>query len=131
MLSIIKILKSYKADENILDIYKLYLSEAEMTAMESNPNWYNEQTFARKKALYQKWLTLYNNSDYASIKDFLWPWNEHFDIKPGGNQTIIVTTPETLRLINYRTEFQLKENMNNDDVVDPFIFETLRQPNSY
>ena len=78
-----------------------------------------------------------------------WPWStggkttdldhHHYSVETGGStpgQTIhhtetVVLTDETLRLINYRTEFQLKENMNNDDVVDPFIFETLRQPNSY
>lgn len=78
-----------------------------------------------------------------------WPWStggkttdldhHHYSVETGGStpgQTIhhtetVVLTDEKLRLINYRTEFQLKETMNNDDVVDPFIFETLRQPNSY
>ena len=110
-------------EEKKKDIYKLYLSEAEMTAMESNPNWYNEQTFARKKALYQKWLTLYNNSDYASIKDFLWPWNEHFDIETSESEP----TGEILRLINFRTDFQEKnpDGTVNNGEKDPFIYLSL------
>ena len=78
-----------------------------------------------------------------------WPWStggkttdldhHHYSVETGGStpgQTIhhtetVVLTDEKLRLINYRTEFQLKENLGNDDVVDPFIFETLGKPNSY
>lgn len=97
-----------------------------------NMDWYNNLTYPVKQGLYTKWKKFYNdNKNDPNLKNILWPWNEHFDIKPGGNQTIIVTTPETLRLINYRTEFQMKDDLNNDDVVDPFIFETLRQSNSY
>ena len=94
-------------------------------------NYYNNLSYDDKQKLYRNWKTLYEKyKGNDAVRNTLWPWNKHFNIETGeGGET--VTTPETLRLINYRTEFQLKETMNNDDVVDPFIFETLRQPNSY
>lgn len=117
-----------KFTENIYT--KLGLSNDEIAAAKADSNWYNNQTFGRKKTLYTKWRALYDSYPANSpLRNLLWPWNEHFGIDTEEDE--IAATPETLRLINYRTEFQLKENMNNDDVVDPFIFETLRQPNSY
>ena len=106
------------------EIYtKLGLSEAEMAAMASNPNWYNEQTFRRKKQLYTSWKTLYNDPDYASIRDLLWPWNEHFDIETSESEP----TDEILRLINFRTDFQEKnpDGSENKGEKDPFIYLSL------
>lgn len=101
------------------EIYtKLGLSEAEMAAMASNPNWYNEQTFGRKKTLYQKWRKLYDETPANSpLRNFLWPWNKNFDIEGGEDQ--IITTGEELRLINYRTEYR------TGDTIDPFVYLSL------
>lgn len=94
-------------------IYKgLNLSDDEITAMNSNPNWYNEQTFGRKKALYQSWRALYDeyksDPNKAHLVNLLWPWNEHFDIG--------TTEPadDTLRIINFRTEYR-------ESPKDPFV----------
>lgn len=120
-------------EERKKEIYtKLGLLETEIAAMESNSNWYNEQTFGRKKQLYANWRALYD--EYAgdtTIRDLLWPWNKNFGIEGDDNQT--VTTDETLRLINYRTEYQTKDDGSIEDgkVLDPFIFETLGKPDSY
>ena len=100
--------------------------------MESNSNWYNEQTFGRKKQLYANWRTLYD--EYAgdtTMRDLLWPWNKNFGIE--GDNTQTVTTDEKLRLINYRTDFQVNEDgsIPENKVLDPFIFETLAKPDSY
>jgi hypothetical protein len=96
-----------------------------------NMNYYMNLTLAQKKQLYIKWKKMYDEADDGE-KNLLWPFNGLFTMiqsSSEGGET--ETTPETLRLINYRTEFQLKEDMGNDDVVDPFIFETLSKPNSY
>ena len=92
--------------------------------------WYNELTYKDKQKLYQKWRDMYINSD-PLVRNFLWPWNEHFDINTGEEQTD--PTGETLRLINYRTEYQTKADGSIEEgkVLDPFIFETLGAPNSY
>ena len=107
------------------DIYtKLGLTDEEMAAMENNPNWYNEQTLSRKKQLYQSWKTLYESGEYdATKKDFLWPWNEHFDIETGESEP----TGEILRLINFRTDFQEKnpDGTVNNGEKDPFIYLSL------
>ena len=95
----------------------------------NEPNWYSKQSYANKQQLYEAWKSLVTK--YPEYRNQLWPWNEHFNIESGDDQTIITTTPETLRLINYRTEFQMKDDLENDDVLDPFIFETLGKPNSY
>ena len=113
----------YKIDKKKEIYTKLGLSEAEMAAMASNPNWYNEQTFRRKKQLYTSWKTLYNDPDYASIRDLLWPWNEHFDIETSESEP----TDEILRLINFRTDFQEKnpDGSENKGEKDPFIYLSL------
>jgi len=88
-------------------------------------DWYEHLRYPEKQSLYTKWKALYEEyKDDPAIRNILWPWNEHFDIESGEDQT--VTTDENLRLINFRTE-----NRENDTVVDPFIFETLGEPNSY
>ena len=92
-------------------------------------SWYNNLSYDQKQYLYTIWKDLRKNN--SKLKDVLFPWDDRFNINTGNITPPTPGTPETLRLINYRTEFQLKENMNNDDVVDPFIIETLRQPNSY
>jgi len=103
------------------DIYKkLGLKDDEITAMNKNPNWYNEQTFGRKKELYQSWRTLYdeykNDKNKAHLVNLLWPWNEHFDI--GKTEP----TGDTLRIINFRTEFR-------DSPKDPFVDLSLDMSN--
>ena len=96
-----------------------------------NTSWYQQQTYADKQIYYGKWKTLYNKYDDPAIRNILWPWNEFFDIEAGEDQ--IVTTDENLRLINYRTEYQVNEDgsVPENKVLDPFIFETLAKPNSY
>lgn len=95
------------------EIYtRLELTTDEITAMNSNPNWYNEQSFGRKKRLYANWRSLYDeyrsNPTKSHLVNFLWPWNEHFDIGIGTSE------PDTLRIINFRTEF-------TEGPKDPFI----------
>lgn len=94
-------------------------------------NWYNNLTFAEKKALYVKWKGIYDNETDAIKKDFLWLWNGMFKITEGDESS--ETTQETLRLINYRTEYQVNEDgtIPENKVLDPFIFETLAKPDSY
>ena len=111
----------------------------------NDKNWFSKLTPEKRKQIQEAWnsarFTLWKETG-LDMPD--WPWStggkttdpdrHHYSIGTGGStgeQVITTTTPETLRLINYRTEFLLKETMNDDDVVDPFIFETLRQPNSY
>lgn len=96
------------------EIYSgLGLTSEEITAMNNNPNWYNEQTFGRKKSLYQNWRTLYESYPANSpMRNLLWPWNEHFGIESGEDE--VVTTGDTLRIINFRTEFR-------DAPKDPFV----------
>ena len=94
-------------------------------------NWYNNLTLAEKKALYVKWKNLYDKETDTIKKDFLWLWNGVFKIteEEEGSET----SSETLRLINYRTEYQTNADGSAEDgkVLDPFIFETLGKPNSY
>ena len=90
---------------------------------------YSKLGYNDKQTLYNAWKTLQDRySDYA---DYLWPWNEHFNIESGEDQT--VTTDETIRLINYRTEYQVNEDgsIPENKVLDPFIFVSLEQPVSY
>ena len=111
----------------------------------NDKNWFSKLTPEKRKQIQEAWnsarFTLWKETG-LDMPD--WPWStggkttdpdrHHYSIGTGGStgeQVITTTTPETLRLINYRTEFQMKDDLNNDDVVDPFIFETLRQPNSY
>lgn len=74
-----------------------------------------------------------------------WPWStggkttdtdhHHYSTSTNtggstGGQTIITTTDETLRLINFRTEYQPKDD-GSEHIVDPFTLVSLRKPNSY
>lgn len=91
-----------------------------------NVEWFQNKSYDEKQSFYGKWLQLYNKyKSNIAVRNLLWPWNDHFNIggEGGGDN---VTTPENLRLINFRTEHR-----ENHDVVDPFIFETLDKPNSY
>ena len=93
-------------------------------------NYYNDLSYNAKQQFYRSWKGLYEkykNND--AVRNHLWPWNQHFDIQSGEDQ--IVTTDEKLRLINYRTEYQPKDDMEDGWVLDPYIFETLGAPNSY
>ena len=88
-------------------------------------------TLAEKKALYVKWKNLYDKETDTIKKDFLWLWNGVFKITEEEESS--ETKSETLRLINYRTEYQTKADgtVEEGKVLDPFIFETLGKPNSY
>ena len=103
----------------------------------NNKDWYNEQPYSKKMELYGKWEALYKSySANDPLRNMLWPWDIRITTtissSEGGTGTPPTPgTPDLLRLINYRTDYQMKENLGNDDVVDPFIFETLGQPNSY
>ena len=46
------------------------------------------------------------------MRKLLWPWNEHFGIDVGEDETVI--TGEILRIINFRTEFR-------EGPKDPFV----------
>ena len=113
----------------ISEVYSgLGLTETELEAMKNNSNWYNEQTFGRKKTLYGKWREMYDSDKYRNspLRNFLWPWNEHFDVEIEGSSD---ETPDKLRLINFRTEY--RENGDPNAVVDPFIYVTLGNPLAY
>ena len=84
-------------------------------------------TYKEKKLIYGKWKELYDGESDPEVRNLLWPWNEHFNIESGSGGT--VTTPESLRLINFRTEY--RENGDPDAVVDPFIYMTLGNPLAY
>lgn len=91
----------------------------------------NKLTYVDKQSGYRAWKTLYEKYKDTDFKDILWPWNENFNVQPGDDQTITetVTTGETLRLINFRTEY--RENGDPEAVVDPFIYMTLGNPLAY
>ncbi|MDY6290808.1 MAG: Tad domain-containing protein [Succiniclasticum sp.] len=97
----------------------------------SDPLFYSKLGYNAKQTLYTTWKSLLQDDDFSAYANQLWPWNEHFDIKTGEDQT--VTTDEKLRLINYRTDFQVNEDgsIPENKVLDPFIFETLAKPDSY
>lgn len=91
-------------------------------------NYYNDLSYNDKQKFYRSWKVLYEK--YASndaVRNHLWPFNKHFDIQSGEDQIVA----ETLRLINYRTDYQPKDDMEDGYVLDPYIFETLGQPNTY
>ena len=96
-----------------------------------DPLFYSKLGYNAKQTLYTTWKSLLQDDDFSAYANQLWPWNEHFDIKTGEDQT--VTTDEKLRLINYRTDFQVNEDgsIPENKVLDPFIFETLAKPDSY
>ena len=97
-----------------------------------NMQWYQDLSFSEKQSFYGKWKQLYNRyKDNIAARNVLWPWNEHFNIDQGGGQTI--TTDETLRLINFRTDYQEKNpdgSVNNGEK-DPFIYLSLDEEDAY
>ena len=97
-----------------------------------NMEWYQNLSFSEKQSFYGKWKQLYNRyKDNIAARNVLWPWNEHFNIDQGGGQTI--TTDETLRLINFRTDYQEKNpdgSVNNGEK-DPFIYLSLDEEDAY
>lgn len=106
-----------------MEIYHgLGLEDDEIEAMNKNPNWYNEQTFGRKKSLYQSWRSLYDtyksDSNKSHLINLLWPWNEHFGIEEGEDKEEKIE--ESLRLINFRTEYR-----DASGIINPFIYLTL------
>lgn len=95
---------------------------------QNSKDWFEKLRYPEKQSLYTKWKALYEEyKNDPAIRNILWPWNEHFNIESGSGGT--VTTPESLRLINFRTEY--RENGDPDAVVDPFIYMTLGNPLAY
>ena len=93
----------------------------------TDPLFYSKLGYNDKQTLYSAWKSL--QVKYSGYADQLWPWNEHFNKEPGEDQIV----DEKLRLINYRTEFQVNEDgsIPENKLLDPFIFETLAKPNTY
>ena len=65
-----------------------------------DPLFYSKLSYNAKQTLYTTWKAL--REEYPQYADSLWPWNEHFDIQAGEDQT--VTTPDNIRIINPRVE---------------------------
>lgn len=108
------------------DIFSQYASALNIDVSEmQGDNWYSKQSYANKQKLYTKWKYLYAQykDQYPQYLNQLWPWNEHFDISEP------VSTDGTLRLINFRTDYQ--DSNQENAVVDPFIFLSLEKPNAY
>ena len=98
-------------------------------------HWYQNLSFSEKQGLYVRWKNLYESKKGDSnfdqnLLNLLWAWNEHFDID--GTQ-VINTTDETLRLINFRTDYQEMnpDGSENKGERDPFIYLSLDKEAAY
>ena len=119
---IIKRRNNYSFDSLDADIKAEILStlnipdESKLGDME----WYNSLTYAAKQVFYTNWKTLYNKyKNNSAVVNTLWPWNKHFEIG----------SVETLRLINFRTDYQ--DSSDASKVVDPFVFLSLGKEDAY
>ncbi len=65
-----------------------------------DPLFYSKLNYSEKQTLYNTWKSLLNS--YPQYANQLWPWNEHFDIQTGEEET--PGTPDNIRLINPRIE---------------------------
>lgn len=65
-----------------------------------DPLFYSKLGYNEKQTLYTTWKAL--RSEFSEYANKLWPWNEHFNIESGEDQT--VTTPDNIRIINPRVE---------------------------
>ena len=85
----------------------------------ANKNFYGTLEYNIKKALYEKWLSLRQNPEYAQYADFLWPWGNENLYEPesssssGSTHTTIDYSIGTLRLINTRTEYTTDNPFRN------------------
>lgn len=112
--------------------HKIIYEDVDVAGHLADMNWFNNLSYDAKKAMYQKWRDYYNAHPDDTDRDLLWLWNGYFTYN-GESEESETNTPETLRLINYRTEYQTKADGSIEEgkVLDPFIFETLGAPNSY
>lgn len=115
----------------------------------SDASWFASQSAEKQQQLTEAWYNARKQLwEQYGIDMPDWPWStggkttdanrHHYSTSTNtggstGSQTIITTTDETLRLINFRTEYQVNEDgsVPENKVLDPFIFETLAKPNSY
>ena len=68
----------------------------------TDPLFYSKLGYYSKQVLYGAWKQL--QIDYPQYANYLWPWNEHFDLNTEGPGEDVVTSDTKLRLINPRTE---------------------------
>ena len=64
----------------------------------------NKLTYVDKQSGYRAWRTLYDKYKNEGYKDIIWPWNTNSQTNTNGGQTVTVTTPDNIRLINPRVE---------------------------
>ena len=115
----------YNVRETLITIFKDI--DANIEEHLADMSWFYNLSYAEKQNMYLAWRNAYNKSAYSSIKDLLWVWNGKFEDKGESEEGEEGSKKETLRLINYRTEYQVNENgtVPENKVMDPFIFETL------
>lgn len=115
----------------------------------NDASWFATQSAEKQQQITEAWYNARKQLwEQYGIDMPDWPWStggkttdtdkHHYSTNTNtgsstGGQTIITTTDELLRLINYRTEYQVNEDgsVPENKVLDPFIFETLAKPNSY
>ena len=88
-------------------------SDDMLNGTDTSKAWYKDLSYNDKQTLYKAWKTAYNNSS-SPLRDLLWTWGNGLSVEAGDGSTSD-ETPETLRLINFRTEY------TNGDTIDPFI----------
>lgn len=86
-------------------------------------NWYNNLSYWAKQALFRKWKEIYTNESDETKRNLLWLWNGVF------KKDVTETSADTLRLINFRTDYQDSDEAGA--VVNPFIFLSLDELNAY
>ena len=91
----------------------------------ADKNWYDNLSYWEKQGLYGRWKTLYETETDPNKKNLLWLWSSMFTKSEESGSS--ETTADTLRLINFRTDFQEKNSdgtVNNGEK-DPFIYLSL------
>lgn len=121
------LLKDTSSNSDLIDrlVSELGINKSDL----GNMNYYMNLTLAQKKQLYVKWKKMYDEAD-DDEKNLLWPFNHLFTMtESSGGDGSTDTTAETLRLINFRTDYQDSSQVNA--VVDPFIFLSLGKEDAY